>query len=292
MKKSLLQKILILSFIIASINAFPIKAPLAQDILPSMHLYPDMVKPDIIPMPELDMKFNNWDNSYLGDILMLQYQVGLLQQMIEWQSEINRMSQTYMKLGIPFTRPKPPQRACKLLPYNIPCFYAYPEIDADLPLGNISQEKSLTSSKNNRAINDNYKWTNVSCASKICKAVIVSDKDKSYRRVVLENDTLENGSVVVSISVDGVKVKEKDSNKIVSLPIAPNITPINKQTPQTSKFEPPAPAPPVAEVNNEIDHIDSNGKDVISYSKSDDPSFQTQDEISDFGELLDDMPDF
>lgn len=289
------------------------KTAVAQDVVPSIFVRPDMAQETPAPMPELDMEFIDWGNDYFNDVMMLQYQVGLLQQMIGWQSEVNRMSQTYGKLGVPFTPPKPPQRACELLPYNILCFYSYPDLDlgmagvedSSFPLPRQQQgglvgtlAKLAGGFMGGAQKKEDYQWANVSCSSGICKAVLTSPADKSYRRTVFENDKLENGAVVTAISVDGVTIKKED--KVIDLAASTVAMLPTQKIKREKSFDKSklyndnftAPISESEQIAEEVELLQEAGKDVISHSKSNQQNGEVQEEIYDYDDLLGDMPDF
>lgn len=162
------------------------------------------------------------DNPFLKDTIVLHHQIGLLERLIERQAVISKIESAYASLNLPFHSPPPPREICLQLPASIPCARGYPDlagasmedisIDAadllpDIVLPPEALGKSATVSgqeKETQAVPERYKWTEVSCAGKRCKAVLVQADNPALRRTIVAGDVLDDGSTVSAISFDGV----------------------------------------------------------------------------------------
>ena len=106
----------------------------AQDSIPRMMLK-SADQPSAIVSPVQKAKPIETDNDYLQDTLRLQYEISLLQRMIQRQSSIARLENNFAELGLGFEQPAPPFGVCEQLPVNIPCYRSYPELyDIALPV--------------------------------------------------------------------------------------------------------------------------------------------------------------
>lgn len=227
MKKSSLRVIVP---IVISLAFSPAKA---QDKLPVIDA---LNKEEVTNLP-LSQGFSNYqsNNLYLEDTLKLQYQISLLEKMIERQGNIARLEKSYMDLGLPFDQPIPPRGICEQIPANIPCHRAHPDlyniilpevgqldmlIEEPLSVDMIvSGTQASQESKKQEALApdpveepklaENYNWTEVLCGGGVCSAVIIKDNDSTLRRTVQEGDTLEDGKISVkSITATGVILSE------------------------------------------------------------------------------------
>lgn len=172
----------------------------------------------------------NFDNPYLNNALQLEYQINLLQSMIERQSNLARLEKTYLELGSIFPTPDPPRGICEQIPVNVPCYKAYPELYGDVvpeieqldiddieaaiqPLVEPIQEEIFTPTVVDLADlgppppSMDYRWADISCAGGQCSAVIVEEDRERSRRTILEGDLLKGGVRVAEISARGVSLE-------------------------------------------------------------------------------------
>lgn len=63
------------------------------------------------------------------DILLLHEQINLLEALVKRQSEISKIANSYERVGLPFTQPKPELSICEKLPENVLCLYSYPNLE-------------------------------------------------------------------------------------------------------------------------------------------------------------------
>jgi hypothetical protein len=187
-------------------------------------------------------------NKMLSDTLILQYQISLLKILIKRQGEVNNIANSFGDLGVNFRQPAPDKQICERLPENLLCVLFYPEVyDIDvealrsppaLPLP-IVEPASLPSdapststpkavspslpsapvsmspdSKDGTMLEDEiytpYLWTDIQCAASSCKAVLVDTENAGRRYTVRSGESLPDESVVLEISVRGIKVKKED----------------------------------------------------------------------------------
>lgn len=217
-------------------------AALAQDRLPSINQMNEQDK-ITLPLPPRNQNFS-MNNPYLEDLLQLQYQIGLLERMIQRQGNIARLEKSYLELGLPFAQPLPPKGICEQLPANVPCHRAYPEmydiiLPEIVPLDSLIEEPlsvdmlaeddpALVPEKPKDEISIErqatfYRWVEVLCGGGVCSAVILKEGDRNSRRTVLVGDTLEKGKIEVSeISSAGVIVKEAGQDVKLSAALAPS----------------------------------------------------------------------
>ncbi|USO06883.1 MAG: hypothetical protein H6866_05375 [Rhodospirillales bacterium] len=111
----------------------------ANETLPSFNL-PSVITPGDVDglSVDFDDAFDSIESPYLSDTIKMQYQISLLDKLIERQSKLEQIATSYDALGIPFTPPPPPRGICVQLPANAPCLKAYP----DLYKGLIAERKT------------------------------------------------------------------------------------------------------------------------------------------------------
>ena len=186
-----------------------------QDQIPSISIPRSSEQASVGPLTLRTAPTFNFDNPYLNDSLQLEYQINLLKSMIERQSNLARLEETYLSLGSVFPTPDPPRGICEQIPVNVPCYKAYPELYGDVvvpeieqldiddvqaaiePLVEPIQEEVFTPA----VAEDlgppppsmNYRWADISCAGGQCSAVIVEEDRERSRRTVLEGDLLRGG---------------------------------------------------------------------------------------------------
>lgn len=165
-------------------------------------------------------------SSYFGDVVILQYQINLLQRMIVREQEALKLIEAFSDLGIPYRPPPPPESTCKILPFNLACYKAWPGVyGSSLPLFVKLAEELEQSAKDPppppelvertpkplviqkpKSVTTNYLWAEIVCAGGSCEAVLTEGEHAQTRRTVRENDLLSDGSLVTKILYDGVRV--------------------------------------------------------------------------------------
>ncbi len=198
----------------------------AQDTVPPISGLEDN---DNIQLP-LVMGTNRFatDNAYLEDTLHLQYQISLLERMVERQAGIARLEKNYLDLGVSFDQPVPPHGICRQIPANIPCFRAYPDLyDVVLPEFSMLEvedepapiQETIEQSEPQveepvveatpPQLSDSYRWADVLCGGGVCSSTLIKTTNPGFRRTVQQGDTLEDGSITIkTISSGGVFVIE------------------------------------------------------------------------------------
>ena len=216
---------------VTALSGFCVQAE-AQDTVPPIK---GLNLPDEAQLPIIQGKNRfTTQNPYLEDTLELQYQISLLERMVERQAGIARLEKNYMEMGVSFNQPTPPHGICTQIPANIPCFRAYPDLyDIILPEYSMLEldEESLIIDENDlkeplakpvanvppvpaepdkpASLAMNYRWTEILCGGGVCSAVLVKTTDTNFRRTMQEESVLEDGTITIStISASGVTVKE------------------------------------------------------------------------------------
>lgn len=67
-------------------------------------------------------------NKYLDDKIKLQYQIALINNLIEWQKQVQKIEEAYAAIGVNFDQAKPARAICEQVPINLPCYRAYPDL--------------------------------------------------------------------------------------------------------------------------------------------------------------------
>lgn len=222
----------------AVVSASPSKG-LAQDTVPPIT---GLGATDTVQLP-LVMGSNRFgtDNLYLEDTLHLQYQISLLERMVERQAGIARLEKNYMDLGVMFDQPAPPHGICRQIPANIPCFRAYPDLyDVVLPeYSMIDTEDEITEEEfapepvsapepqpivqpPAPRLSDSYRWAEILCGGGVCSATLIKSGDPKFRRTVQEGDTLEDGTITVTAISSMVKVTEGGKETELTAALAPS----------------------------------------------------------------------
>ncbi len=176
-------------------------------------------------------------NPQLKAILALQYQLQILRRMLEREKAVNAMVASAVDIGIgdPLI-PKPDRTLCLQIPANIPCAQAYKNLYPDY-----SVEPNLMARQDNQppaipelASNElpplpsaeliipvagaTLYWTNVTCLSDVCSAVITPDPaDPRARYRVIMGEKLADGATVTKISAQGVTL-EQDNVPVILEP--------------------------------------------------------------------------
>jgi hypothetical protein len=183
----------------------------------------------------------NYENPYLNDTLVLQYQNILLEKMLQRQSAIARTERAFIEVGVPFDQPAPPRGICEQLPANVPCYRAYPDlypgavpdvaqIESPAPLPDAAFGSPAVSGKSASAQQktpaaeptpdfSGWRWAEVTCAAGQCSAVLIHN---NTRRTVRAGDALDDGVRVESITATGVSLSKKGTVEELQAALAPS----------------------------------------------------------------------
>lgn len=224
-----------------------------QDVLAQSAKLPDLT----VPTAEESLKDDNFkpsevpniqlNNTYLNDIVKLQYQISLLQDLLERQRKIYEIQQTYEQLGLKFKPTPPPFDLCRLVPPNIPCFEAYPylypkiqQLEEQEKAKRAAQAAAIRKARTQVSqpkaqkkvqkpakpkvtqITSDYKWADVFCVADECKAILVEANNRKSRQTVIEGDELLDGSKVTKITSGLIQVQKK--GKTLTLDPAPAVS--------------------------------------------------------------------
>lgn len=235
----LLLAVLLAGTAMSSLLAEPARA---EGQTPGFNL-PQIITPDEVGglSVDFDDAFNTIPNDYLSDSMKLNYQISLLEKMVERQSALGKVGDSFSKLGIAFEEPAPPRGICQQLPVNAPCLKAYPDLYSALvssrkayykeleaqsaavngPAPGVSAEESAedkarrekeeAARKEREAKKERqsrYTWTNVTCVIGQCHGVIIgaNDKNKGFRATVHKGARLPDDTLVQDVSADGIRV--------------------------------------------------------------------------------------
>lgn len=186
-------------------------------------------------------------NQYFTDITTIQYQIRLLEVLIERQQKNQEIASAYQAIGIPHSEVPPPRGTCEQLPYNKLCAKFYPEIfglkkpmqvlaqqsqqslqdfiDGRQPPASTGEDESSRPEKPRKpkGFEPPYEWAEISCAVGVCKAVLVPTKgDDKNRRGVIEGSRLSDGITIVKIGFNEIIAEnEKGERKALSPNRAP-----------------------------------------------------------------------
>jgi len=227
-------------FVFALIAAFALSVPaesFAQAKLPEFSLEYDSMQRDRSNLAlSFDQAFGAIKGPNLSDRVKLQYQIELLDKLTARQASLERISETYAKLGIPFKAPAPSRGYCEQLPPNALCMKYYPDIfpdlvgerkaafEAKMPKMEIDRKTGQPAPKNDapkepEKPQPGYYWTDIQCANGNCRAVLEDANGSGARTRVRAGATLADGSQVRTISADGVTVMKK--GELLALEPAP-----------------------------------------------------------------------
>jgi len=207
----------------------------AQETIPALTLDANSLRQGPAGFIQEERPTFNYENPYLNETLILQYQNILLEKMIQRQSALARTEKSFMDVGVPFNAPAPPRGICEQLPANVPCYRVYPELYGG-PTATVSQidetpipppvSQKVASSpppaKEQKEFSaapptdvTAYRWAEITCAGGRCTAVVVHN---GARRSVRTGDLLEEGIRVERITATGVDVAA--GGRTESLPAA------------------------------------------------------------------------
>ena len=141
-------------FILAQLFAFAFL--LSGDGFAHAQSFPEFSLGDVIDTPSADPETGGQEfqiqTPLMRDILVLQEQINILDAMVQRQSEIQKIAQSYEEVGIAFRQPLPPEGTCRKIPFNMLCLYAYPEMEEHQPF--IEQQKQRLVQKQQEAMEE------------------------------------------------------------------------------------------------------------------------------------------
>jgi len=179
------------------------------------------------------------ENPLMQDMLLLQEQINILEAMVERQSEIKKIADSYENVGLEFVQPAPARSICQKVPVNLPCLYAYPDLQKnesmigdhkarvaeqqqrqmeeaiEQVLNNMSQPSASDLNmqdiqgilpNNLMTVEDRLLWSDIQCFLGKCSALIVSTLDENKRYRVSQGDMIDGEVKIVGINAGGVKV--------------------------------------------------------------------------------------
>lgn len=211
-----------------------IPAAHAQESIPALQLDTQSLRSGGGGFVQEERPTFNYQNPYLNDTLILQYQNILLERMVLRQSALARTEKSFMDVGVPFDVPPPPRGICEQLPVNVPCYKAYPDlfpgavpeieqIDQSMAgLGQPSGWDSVAAAEPPPPPETDlsaYRWAEITCAGGKCAAVVAKD---SARRTVREGDTLDDGIRVTKVTATGVEVSKDGKTEALTAAPAPS----------------------------------------------------------------------
>lgn len=207
---------------------------------------------DIIAMPQaisvedvemasvdFDEAFGMIDNEFLSDVVKLNYQISLLEKMVERQAELQKIKESFQIMGADFDVPAPPRGICAQLPANAACLKEYPDLYAEIVAnrkayyermraeaaardpknqayaGESKEEAAARRAREEAALREKlakaerktrYKWTDITCTGGECRGVLVATARQGYRATVHRGSTLGDGTIVESVSKNGIVV--------------------------------------------------------------------------------------
>ncbi len=234
--RSMHRIILFISFLfIVIVMSFDTACAGKRDVIPPMDMNMQAVirtrdLTELSGLPPLFQEYS-FNNDYLKKYTTLQYQISLIEQLIQRQSNIARIGKIYSDLGIPYTPPGVPEEICKKLPPNalcrnetIPGHSQEPDIKSnflpeEVKATNLAEtmEKKEEKSQKEKTIT----WAEINCTGDKCSAVVTMDEKNNRRRTITEGDILSDGSVVKNISFSGINVEKRGN----ILPLRPSRTP-------------------------------------------------------------------
>lgn len=204
-----------------------------EDVLPPLSVTRDMDQripfqykedPQSGPLMELE----NLNNPYFRDQLELQREIILLERLVQWQSDVNRLKAVYDEVGLEFNPPAPPRDLCAKVVQNAICAKHYPGLygldvpdpepapKAPKPAISVSsqpapQPVSPPPSDEPPDMESPYKWASVTCAAGTCKALLTRPGTSDFRLSIREGQVLPDSSVVADINPSGVRVRKQGS---------------------------------------------------------------------------------
>lgn len=240
-----LVRLFALCILASAAGAFAPGAAHAQEQRPSFSL-PSIIAPEDMESLTIDFHdaFNSIENDYLADTMKLNYQMSLLDKMIQRQSELAKITESYAALGVPFDEPPPPRGICEQLPANAPCLKYYPELYDALVSERRAHYEELEAKARAAALarnpeaaaaaaaandpeaaararkaeaerkariaaqerKDRYRWSDVTCLAGTCRGVIVKPSAPGYQVSVRTGSRLPDGTTVQDVSRAGIRI--------------------------------------------------------------------------------------
>jgi hypothetical protein len=183
--------------------------------------------------------------------------------LIRRQTEIQRIAESYTKIGLPFNQPAPPEKSCMQLPINMLCMAFYPEsikyndliterreeferdqarrMEFMMPEMNdivfepSNEESTVTAAPRPRRVvtpDDMYHWSDIRCFAGKCSALLVSKEDASMRFRLRSGEELPTGGMIAKISTSGVETSfEGDTFDLSAMAVT-------RSAPTNSRSEP------------------------------------------------------
>lgn len=147
--------------------------------------------------------FGNIKNNRMKSVLELQNQITMINALTNWQTQITKLEETYLRAGLPFTPPPPPRHICEQVPPNTVCSEAYSDMAAAdaAPPPVVEAEKEAEAEK----ASVTYEWADIRCMAQDCRATIV-DAASGMRMTGTEGESVAEGVIVQSITPTGVRV--------------------------------------------------------------------------------------
>lgn len=236
------MRLIIFVLCIITALAMPVMPGHAQSPSSGFIAMPQAISVDDVEMASVDFDeaFNMFDNPFLSDVVKLNYQISLLEKMVERQAELQKIKESFDTMGAKFDLPPPPRGICAQLPANAACLKHYPELYTELvskrrayyeqlkaeaaakdPALKTHEGESKEEAKARREREEaerkeklaraerksRYLWTNIACISGDCRGVLIASQQQGFRATVREGSRLADGTTVESVSKDGIIVR-------------------------------------------------------------------------------------
>lgn len=184
-------------------------------------------------------------NKYFTDIITLQYQISLLQTLIERQRQDQEIRRSFADMGIPYMPSAPKKTVCQELPVNDLCVMYYKDLYGDvadktasmganvdpnatlqsiidsMPSKSTSQgtttsqntgQGSVAEKKKEKVFDPPYKWADIACINGLCRATLI--KNGSERLTVnIGSMLIEDDITVENISFNNVTLANPKGEK-------------------------------------------------------------------------------
>lgn len=153
--------------------------------------------------------FDGIRNTRMKSVLELQNQITMLNALTNWQSQVTKMEETYLRAGIPFTAPNPPRNICEQVPPNSVCSEAYSDMKMPEDAAKAKAKKD-ESEATKEAVKEEkapvvYEWADIRCMSQDCTATII-DTATGMRVTGREGEIIADGVIVQDVNPMGVRV--------------------------------------------------------------------------------------
>jgi len=194
---------------------------------------------------DYETAFAKIQNPMMRDTMRLQYQINLLERLIRRQTEIQRIAESYEKIGVPFKQPAPPESSCRQLPVNVLCMAFYPESSKYKDLiterqdefekdqrrqmqdmifdinangfdahnnDNPAVAEMMRQQKSNRNPDSLYIWSDIRCLASNCSALLIEKEDPNIRFRIRNGEALPEGGKINKITSSGVVASFEGKN--------------------------------------------------------------------------------